>query len=73
MSHRSIKYQPAMRGKRASKLKPFVPSGPLGARMMVKRGALSSIEMVLIREIKRSGRGDESILTTPQAEVFPVR
>lgn len=63
-----------MRGKRASGLKPFVVSGPFGARIIVKRGAFSSIELILSREIKRSGRGDESItLTTPQADVFPVR
>lgn len=51
---------PAMRVKRASRLKPFVPSGPLGARIVVKRGALSSMELILMREINRSGRGDES-------------
>lgn len=65
---------PAIRGKRASELNPLEPSGPFGARMVVNRGALSSIELILMREIKRSGRGEESwILTTPQAEVFPVR
>jgi hypothetical protein len=63
-----------MRGKRASALKPLDPSGPFGARIVVKRGALSSMELILIREIKRSGRGEESwILTTPQADVLPVR
>lgn len=65
---------PEMRGMRASVANPFDPSGPLGARMVVRRGADSSMELILMREIKRSGRGDESwILTTPQAEVFPVR
>lgn len=63
-----------MRGKRASELKPFVVSGPLGARIIVKRGAFSSTELILRREIKRSGRGDESTtFMTPQADVFPVR
>ena len=65
---------PAMRGMRASEANPFDPSGPLGARIVVRRGADSSMELILMREIRRSGRGDESwILTTPQAEVFPVR
>lgn len=63
-----------MRGRRASGLKPFEPFGPFGARIVINRGALSSIELILMREINRSGRGDEScILTTPQAEVLPVR
>lgn len=53
---------------------PLEPSGPFGARIAVNRGADSSIELILIREISRSGRGEESwILTTPQAEVLPVR
>lgn len=65
---------PSMRGARASAWKPFVPSGPFGARVTVKRGELSSTELIFKREIKRSGRGDESwILTTPHADVFPVR
>lgn len=54
--------------------KPEEPSGPFGALTTVKRGALSSMELILMREIKRSGRGDTSrIFTTPHADVFPVR
>jgi hypothetical protein len=51
---------PAMRGMRASGAKPFEPSGPFGARIVVKRGADSSIELIFMREIRRSGRGEES-------------
>lgn len=49
-----------MRGARASELKPLEPSGPFGARITVKRGALSSMEFILMREINRSGRGEAS-------------
>jgi hypothetical protein len=66
-------YSPVILGFRASRENPAEPSGPFGARMTVKRGALSSMELILIRDIKRSGRGEASILTTPQADVFPVR
>lgn len=67
-------YLPAILKVLASIENPVEPSGPFGALTTVKRGALSSIELILIREIKRSGRGDTSwILTTPHADVFPVR
>ena len=36
--------------------KPDEPSGPFGALTTVKRGALSSMELILMREIKRSVR-----------------
>lgn len=66
---------PEILGKRASGLKPLEPSGPFGARMIVNRGAVSSMELILMRDIKRSGRTEDSWinLVTPQADVLPVR
>lgn len=54
--------------------KPLVPSGPLGDLTMVKRGAFSSTDWILMRDNNRSGRGAASnTFTTWQAEVLKVR
>lgn len=65
---------PGNLAKRAKLLKPF-PSGPFGWRIAIRRGTLSSIELIFRRESKRSGRVEElsGNLTTLHADDLPVR
>lgn len=68
-------YLPTIRGCQNTLEKPF-PSGPFGERITIRRGTLSSIELInFIRESKRSGRDVElsDILTTLHADDLPFR